>query len=154
MNEVIVHLPDGPETQIPERIIVHSMAKTIVDDKEYSAVAFLKHLGLSAHILISPNGEVMRCRDDEEGAWHARGFNTNSLGVEFLVKGKHDYWSFLKAIETDYLTNAQFNKGLDVIRNWYQLHDIKHLDRHSDVDSKRKKDPGKGFPWKQFRSEI
>ena len=154
MNEVHVHLPFGMDKQTPSRIVIHSMAQYIKSDGIHSAVKFLKREGLSAHILIDPEGNVMRCRNDEEGAYHARSYNIGSLGLEFLVKGPHDYSSFKKRIKEDWTTSPQIDSGIQIVRRWYDLHDIQRIDRHSDIDPTRKKDPGSGFPWEDFIKEI
>lgn len=148
-------LPHGPKSQTPKRIIVHSMGQHIVVDNDIMfAPDFLDHVGLSAHVLIDPSGEVIRCRNDGQGAWHAKGFNTDSLGIEYLVEGVHDYASFLEAIKTNYVTEKQWIAGLVVINNWMDLHNIKRIDRHSDVDPSRKKDPGSGFDWERLLDSL
>lgn len=141
-------LPHGPKNQTPKRIIVHAMGQHIVvGDDIMFAPDFLDHMGLSAHLLVDPSGELIRCRNDGQGAWHAKGFNTDSLGIEFLVEGVHDYKSFLKAIQENYITQKQWVVGVAAINQWMGQHNIKMIDRHSDVDPDRKKDPGSGFDW-------
>lgn len=154
MNEVLVHLPFGLDKQIPTKIIIHSMAQYIKSDGIHSAVSFLEKEGLSAHILIDPEGNVMRCRNDFEGAYHARSYNIGSLGLEFLVRGPHDYLSFIEMIKEDWATSEQIDAGIEVVRRWYDIHDIQSINRHSDIDPTRKKDPGTGFPWEDFLKEI
>jgi len=144
------HLPFGAKFQSPNKIIVHSMGEIIIDKIKYSAVEWLEKLRLSAHALITPDGEVMRCREDHEGAYHARGFNTDSLGVEFLVPGKHNYSTFLKEIEKDWVTDAQYEAGTVLLKNWMAKFNINRVERHSDVSPGRKVDPGNGFKWNDF----
>jgi len=151
MNIIQQHLDHGGGHNLPETIVVHSMGEQINDrGKIYSAVDWLEFLKLSAHALITPSGDVIRCRHDEEGAWHARGYNKNSLGVEFLVEGVHDYGTFLEKIKTDYVTTAQYASGVELIKNWMNHHDIESVKRHSDVSPGRKVDPGSGFRWTEF----
>lgn len=130
------------------------MGEYIKDDQEYYAVDWLKKLGLSAHALITPDGTVIRCRSDSEGAWHAKGFNKNSLGIEYLVKGVHNYGTFLEAIKTDYVTPEQYQAGLAQIAEWVEQHPIHSIDRHSDLSPGRKVDPGSGFPWQQLLGDV
>ena len=151
MNIIKQHLKQGSGHQDPDQIIVHAMGEQINNgDKIYSAVDWLKFLGLSVHALITPAGDIIRCRHDDEGAWHAKGHNTNSLGVEFLVEGVHNYGSFLEKIKTDYVTAEQYAAGAYLIKNWMEHHDIESIKRHSDVSPGRKLDPGSGFKWTEF----
>ena len=148
-------LPNGPKKQIPSRIVIHSMGEFIkLDSGTKYAYDFLKYKKLSAHALICPDGTVIRCRDDNQGAWHARGFNKNSLGVEFLVTGEHNYSSFKKTINNYYLTFEQHVAGVELLRGWCSTHDIVSIDRHSDLDPKRKVDPGRGFPFDLILKDI
>jgi len=103
MSEIInAHIPYGGGKQRPTEIIVHCMAENIQNENNPEvydhAVAFLNEYKLSAHALIAPNGDIYRCRFDEEQAWHARGHNKNTLGIEFLVQGDHNYGSFVENI--------------------------------------------------------
>ena len=145
----------GAKYQTPTKIVLHSMAEFIkLDSGTKHAYDFLKDIGLSAHALICPDGTVMLCRDDNQGGWHAKGYNKNSLGVEFLVEGQHTYTDFLKVIKKPYLTFNQYVAGVELLREWCSKWDIKSIDRHSDLDPTRKKDPGKGFDWNQFLIDV
>ena len=134
---------------------MHAMGEYIRDGgKIMPAADFIFKIGLSAHTLITSYGDRVRLRADNQGAWHAKGFNTNSLGIEFLVPGIHTYDTFLQAIKQPYLTDKAHAEGLRQVREWIDLHDIKSIDRHSDVDPARKKDPGDGFPWLEFLEDL
>lgn len=146
--------PNKPYSNEPSRIVIHAMGENIQSDNNPEvydhATVFLNNYKLSAHKLIAPNGDVYVCRFDNERASHARGFNTDSLGVEFLVQGNHNYGTFINKIKTPYLTPEQYESGLMVVRDWKQLHDIQSIDRHSDLSPGRKVDPGLGFPYQEF----
>ena len=156
MNIIKSHLPNGPNAQNPEKIIVHSMGEYIDNGKGdiYHAVDWLVFIGLSVHALIAPTGDIFRCREDNEGAWHARGHNVNSLGVEFLVPGVHNYSTFLETIKTDWVTPEQYKIGTTLIKSWIDKYHINSIDRHSDVSPGRKVDPGAGFKWQEFLEGI
>jgi N-acetyl-anhydromuramyl-L-alanine amidase AmpD len=82
-------------------IIVHSMGQYIGD---VHASDFLSEIGLSAHYLVEPNGDVIQCVDPERVAYHAgvsrwkehSGLNSNFLGIELLIEGEHDWSSFVR----------------------------------------------------------
>ena len=151
-----------PETSVknnPKRIIVHCMGEYIQREHDQPpvydhAVVFLNEYKLSAHYLVAPNGDVFQCRHDNERASHARGHNTDTIGIEFLVQGNHNYSSFIERIKTPYLTDVQFQSGIDLTRELIQLHPIQTIERHSDVSPGRKVDPGLGFPWEYYLRKV
>lgn len=149
-------LEAGNRYNNPKMIIVHCMGEFILDPHPIHASDFLAKLGLSAHALVAPNGDIYICRDDDKGAYHARGYNTDSLGIEFLVEGHHNYGTFLEKIKTDYITDAQWQAGINAVRNWGQKHEIpvEKILRHSDISPGRKVDPGVGFKWSKFLEEV
>ena len=112
------------------------------------AVDFLEHVKLSAHALIEPSGVVIRCRDDDQRAWHARGFNHTHLGVEVLVPGEHTYASFVRAIDQPgWANDAQMVALRELCGVWCERWGLEADDikGHCDVDPGRKVDPGRGF---------
>lgn len=135
-------------------VIMHAMGEYI--GNQY-APDFLDSIKLSAHVLVTPSGSIIKCREDTEVAWHAKGFNSNSLGVEFLVPGHHDYGTFLDTIaQPGWLTPEQFDAGVNLVAAWAYKYGLNgdQLVRHSDIDPDRKKDPGAGFPWEELRSKV
>lgn len=156
MRVVQRYNPYGAAHQKPDTIIIHAIGEYVdvgTGEFEY-APDFLQRQGLSAHGMVAPNGTVFRCRQDTEGGYHAQGFNTNSLGIEIMVAGQHDYASFARAIKTPYITNEQYAALLSQCREWCKLHRITKIVRHSDVSPGRKIDPGAGFPMAQFLSDL
>lgn len=150
-------LAHGSAANRPDRIVVHCMGEFIErGDQDLSAHGLLDELGLSVHALVTPSGVVIRCRDDDQGGYHARSYNRNSLGVEFLVPGVHTYSTFVARIGTPYLTEVQYESGRDLLRNWIETFAIakERVQRHSDVDPDRKVDPGEGFPWTELLDEL
>lgn len=135
-------------------IVIHAMGEYINDPDPELAVDFLDRLGLSAHALVLPSGDVMMCRRPDQGAYHARGFNRDSLGIEFLVEGAHDYGTFIKKIAKKWVTKEQWSAGVELVRHWKQTYNITDVQRHSDISPGRKVDPGKGFEWDKFLQQV
>lgn len=137
--------------QPPKRIIIHAMGEFI---NNQFAPDFLRSVELSAHALVTPSGVVIRTREDMQGAYHARSHNIDTLGVEVLVSGVHDYGTFLKAIQRDWVTPEAFGALVELVGGWREQHGIEAVLRHSDIDPDRKNDPGVGFQWERFLKEI
>lgn len=154
------HLPHGRDGLKPTVILTHAMGEFIEHNGiAYPAVDWLDLCGLSAHALIQPNGEIIRCRDDNEVAWHGKagGYNFKALGAEFIVPGIFSSATphlFLEAMKTDYVMELAYNAGLHLYRGWMEKHPITEITRHSETDPDNKQDPGAGFPWHQFLSDL
>jgi len=152
--------PFGDSSNAPKIIVVHSMGEYIdTEGIDYHATEFLKHMRYSVHAMVTPTGVVLKCRDYHQGANHAKSHNANSLGVEFLVPGLHNYVTFLEAIKNPYISKEQYAAGQELIREWLNKMqgnpDAKSvIKRHSDIDPQRKVDPGDGFPWKDFINDL
>lgn len=152
----------GVRENYPQLVVVHAMAEYINDPEPIFAPNFLEKYKLSAHALIVPNGDVMICRRDDQRASHARGFNTDSLGIEFLVPGSHVYGTFIDAMKTDYATPEAWAAGVEFVSDWCEKWDIdprdthekKGVKRHSDISPGRKLDPGAGFKWELFLDSV
>jgi len=155
------HWPDGTPTgeQTPKRVVVHAMAYQIdYKGERLYAATFLERMGLSAHLLIAPDGTPIRCRGDREIAWHAKGFNQDSLGVEVLVPDVYNYDAFLTGIDDPWVRKRQYITTVAAVRDWCNEWGIAPergtLDRHSDIDPERKSDPGQGFPWERMVHRV
>lgn len=149
-------LPYGPGSQEPpELLVIHAMAEFIDYNGEIlSAFDLLTRLRLSAHKLAYPSGVIQTTRHDLQGAWHAKGFNTKSLGIEVLVPGVHDYNSFLKAMQEDWVGETQYQAVLADCQEWMKLWPIKRVETHHNLDPTRKYDPGPGFPMKRLIGDL
>ena len=149
-------LENGSRYNNPRMIVVHSMGEFLLDPNPIHATDFLEKIGLSAHCLVAPNGDRYICRDDDQGAYHAKGYNSDSLGIEFLVEGHLTYGTFLEAIKADYITDPQWVAGVEAVKSWVQAYNIPRskVVRHSDISPGRKVDPGQGFKWEKFLDAV
>lgn len=166
-------LPAGHRNNSPNRIVLHAMGQYILANqavldyyakqgirlelgRTYHAPEWLRVIGVSAHKLGDPSGLVIQCRYSSTGAYHASGFNKDSLGYEFLVPGIHTYGSLLEALRTPYLTSEAFDSGVEEIRGWMNKYNIEkdRIDEHSKLSPDRKKDPGEGFPLTDFLNAL
>jgi len=152
MQTVEIKSPFGFSNNFkPTQIVIHAMGEFVGG---MFAPDFLRSVELSAHALVTPSGVVIRTRTDQHGAYHASGHNVNSLGVEVLVGGVHDYGSFVKAIKSDWVTPQQFGATVELVKAWRSKHGINTVVRHSDISPGRKVDPGEGFMWERFLKEV
>ncbi len=105
--------------------------------------------GVSAHYLISEEGEVIRLVAEEKRAWHAglsywrghKDVNSASIGIELDHPGHaNGYREF---------SDAQFEALVPLVARITKEHDIPRANvvGHSDVAPARKIDPGELFPW-------
>lgn len=157
----------GPHTVEMHWLIVHSMAEYVSNDDErwgpvgvFPAYEWLLALNLSVHALCYPDGTIAECVPSSQMAWHAKGFNNGTLGMEFIVPGEHDYTSFLRTIgaigtmPADPYRLEQYDAG-----GWwfaqrareYDLNYTLHVTSHHRLDPQRKRDPGPVFAWALFR---
>ena len=146
----------GTSIFFPRMVVVHSMGEFLLDPHPIHATDFLEKIGLSAHALVDSKGNTYLCRDDDQMAYHAKGYNKTALGIEFLVEGHHTYASFLEAIKADWVTSEQFDAGVEAVKIWCRAYDIprEKVVRHSDISPGRKVDPGTGFKWEKFLDEV
>lgn len=145
-------------------LVVHAIAEYIEDDtgRVWPVWDYLEHRGLSCHDLVMPSGVHIECREatnlEVEKAWHARGYNSRSVGIEVVVPGVHTYTSFLRAINGyAWVTNAAYAKAVDVAVKRCRTFDLDpetQMKRHSDLDPDRKQDPGDKFPWDPFVTDV
>ena len=150
------HNPNGGGFQPhPDTLVIHTMGEFVVGDdgKVRHATEHLEHDGTSVHAMITPTGTTIRTREDDRVAYHCRGHNANSLSVEVLCAGVHDWSSLVKTIKTDYVKPVQFAELVRFVLGWRDRYHIKQIKRHSDLDPK-KPDVGSGFHWERFLKEV
>lgn len=155
----------------PKGIIVHSMSEYIEYNNDiYRARDFLEEIGLSVHALITPEGYVESMVKTDKKALHAgqsewkeyKDLNDYFLGFELLVQGNNSYTEFLNKIDKpSTYTEHQIETSIMVTKIWMETYNIspEYVVRHSDVSGNNvrtdpKRDPGDGFPWKEFKEKL
>lgn len=104
---------------------------------------------VSAHYLVTEEGEIFQLVDEEKRAWHAgrsywRGItdvNSASVGIEIVNPGhEFGYRSF---------PDEQMASVIPLVADIKERHGIGrgNIVGHSDVAPARKEDPGELFPW-------
>ena len=104
---------------------------------------------VSAHYVVTEDGQVVRMVDEDKRAWHAgkalwRGVsdvNSASVGIEIVNPG-HE-WGYRPFPET------QMSALIPLVNDIVTRHGITrgNIVGHSDVAPGRKQDPGELFPW-------
>lgn len=147
---------DAPSPNWDERKLPISMVVLHYTEME-SAKAALERMcdpeaKVSAHYLISEEGEVVRLVPEAKRAWHAgasfwrghRDVNSASIGIELDHPGhKLGYRPFAE---------AQMSALMPLLARIIQEHDIPRANvlGHSDVAPQRKIDPGELFDWERL----
>lgn len=139
-----------------ERALPVTMAVIHYTEMESAAAAIERlcdpEAKVSAHYLISAEGEVTRLVPEEKRAWHAgvsywrgiRDVNSASVGIELDHPGhKYGYRPF---------PEAQFEALIPLLARIVETHGIPRANvvGHSDVAPQRKIDPGELFPWERL----
>ncbi len=135
----------------PKLLIVHAMAEFIEQGEEdVWCIDFLKKEGLGYHAMVMPSGVVVECCDQGQKIWHARGFNSVSWGLCFVVPGVHTYATFLADMEHGWVNEEQYVHSVD----WVLDLQPDSCRQHSDVSPGRKLDPGKGFHFEAWMADL
>lgn len=90
--------------------------------------------GAGYHFLVRKNGTVYRLRPENKIGAHAKGANSNSLGICF--EGSY---------QTETMPDAQIDAGKELVAYLKKKYVITKVQRHSDVCSTSC--PGKNFPF-------
>jgi AmpD protein len=113
----------------------------------------IKDLQVSAHLLISRQGQVTQFVPFNLRAWHAgksehkgrEACNDFSIGIE------------LEGTDEDIFEDIQYKqlvKAINALRSAYLSLVDADIMGHCDIAPGRKKDPGAGFDWKYFLSLL
>ena len=147
-----------------EMVVIHTMETA---ERTGAAVACAHWFAsatseVSAHYCVDAD-EVVQCVREEDIAWHARGGNTSSIGIELAgfasqrpADWNDDYSRAVLARAADLTADVCFRHGIPLKR--LRPADVVARHRgicgHADVSAAFGKsdhwDPGTGFPWARF----
>lgn len=130
----------------PNYIILHQTTNTSVD----TALATLtnRQRKVSAHYLISRDGDILQLVDEQHRAWHAgrswwggtTDLNSSSIGIELDNTGMEPFSEPMI---------AALISLLDDLRQRYRIPSANVLG-HGDIAPRRKVDPSPLFPWSRL----
>lgn len=131
-------------------IILHYTA--MVSHQEVLEYLCEKRNKVSAHFLVSKNGDIFYLVDLKKRAWHAgqsywkglKDLNSSSIGIEVDNSGHH--------IFNEGYYRLQIESLCELIKKLIKEHKIRpeNVLGHSDIAPFRKIDPGEKFPWSKL----
>lgn len=138
--------------QTPNTIVFHALAEYIdFDDVDLTGWEHVNKLGWGAHFYITPSGTIVQSIPMDSMGAHAKGHNMDTIGIEFIVPGLHTYESFTKAIDQDWVSEAQVQAGIKLVDYIKSRNEkVQYITSHHYLSPERKFDPGKGFPYDRF----
>ena len=152
MNSELVHR-DAPSPNWDERMLPVEMVVLHYTEMKPAQAALDRMCDpaakVSAHYMITEEGEVIRLVNESKRAWHAgqsywrghKDVNSASIGIELDHPGH--------ALGYREFSDAQFEALVPLLNNIVKRHNIPRANvvGHSDVAPARKIDPGELFPW-------
>lgn len=111
-------------------------------------VDFLRSRDELPHYLLTPSGIVLRAWGHKYLANHARGFNSESIGIELMLPGHWTYDSFVQELTSSSPTirlednPRRLNSLHKLLRELLELYPEARIVGHAELDPSRKVDPG------------
>ncbi len=132
-----------------DMLVLHATAHTGIE-----AAQCLDKLKLSAHYLLTLDGELIKLVDEEHRAWHAgvgywsgidNDLNSHSVGIELCSP----------SLGQEPFAEAQIETLIPLCRKIIRKYGIapQNVVGHSDIAPLRKPDPGAAFPWERLAGE-
>ena len=131
-----------------DKIIIH-----ITQGSFASAIGWfkMKSSSVSAHFLVSQAGEVVQMVKIKDVAWHAKPWNTRSIGIEH--EGFYNYHG-----KTTNFTKEQYKASADLVRELALKYNIpldrKHIIGHREVPGVTKTCPGYNWDWDYYMNLL
>lgn len=129
------------QTRVNTIVIHHTASNDVPINVHHRNHTRLGWGGVGYHYIIRANGAIEVGRPENLQGAHARGANTNSIGI--AISGN---------LQNNALPDVQLNALVNLVLGIKQRHNITRVIRHSDVSATAC--PGKNFPWQLFLSRI
>ncbi|MBU1359467.1 MAG: 1,6-anhydro-N-acetylmuramyl-L-alanine amidase AmpD [Gammaproteobacteria bacterium] len=121
-----------------------------LDCSAHPSLASLRGVKVSAHFYVRRDGELWQFVSCDDRAWHAgvstwRGrsnCNDDSIGIE------------LEGLEGERFEPPQYDALVALCHALAQRYAIAYIAGHEDIAPGRKRDPGKGFDWREMRQQL
>lgn len=148
VNSIVLHSIGGPFCK-NDKVVFSGSSGSAEKWKKY----FEKEKDVSIHYIIDRSGNIASSIDEDKIAWHAKGKNARSIGIELTNNGDG------QEVYTQDLIDSLSKLVKEIIK---RHPDIKpsNIIRHSDIDNrtfkcggkdeKLKRDPGSEFPFDEF----
>lgn len=161
----IIDVPNGSHggaRKKVEGVVLHAMGEWVLSGGDYvHSSNLLQGLGVSAHAIALPDGRIVRQVDSWYVAWHAKGHNARTVGIELALEGTWDFASFENAMvgtRPERYTDEQ----IEAAAEWCRARSVEHgfplnaetVRTHSALDPDRKSDPGAIFPYQEFLAGL
>jgi N-acetylmuramoyl-L-alanine amidase len=149
VRQIIIHATGGPDCD-PSRRFRGGRLDGIVGYFQRNQQR------ISIHYIIGRTGEIVRMVPETRVAFHARGHNADSIGIELINNGDG----------LDPFSEPQLEALIVLLRDLLARHqlDTRALKSHAELDDselvcgdrrlKRKVDPGAAFPWERIRTAL
>ncbi|WP_462321193.1 N-acetylmuramoyl-L-alanine amidase [Halochromatium sp.] len=149
VKRVIIHATGGPDCVASRSFKGGSLSGIVAHFRENQEK-------ISIHYIIGRDGQVVSMVPESQVAFHARGHNSDSIGIELVNNGDG----------RDPFTKAQIHNLANLLAEILRRNQLGllALQGHSEVDDdylncdgrrmKRKQDPGGAFPWGQLLADL
>ncbi|MCP5382852.1 MAG: N-acetylmuramoyl-L-alanine amidase [Kordiimonadaceae bacterium] len=152
-------------------VVIHATELTdMAEAREYGErILYESGTGASGHYYIDRDGSIEQYVPDNRIANHTSGWNSRSLSIELVNKGRYPDWykSDHQAMQEPY-PRAQIDALIKLVKELQSKYpSLKYVQGHEDLDTRmmpaednpnieihRKLDPGPYFPWPRFLAAI
>lgn len=125
-----------------DTIVIHT-----VQGSYYGCIGWFQNpkANVSAHYVVrSSDGQITQMVKESDTAWHARSWNSRSIGIE------HEGYISKPAYYTDAMYRSSARLVCDIARRHHIPLDRNHVKGHSELSGNSHTDPGRYWDWTKF----